>query len=333
MLSFHILIQAAGFAVALVVTLGAASAFATRLDRIGAALGFTEALLGVLTAIAADGPELASSVAAIIRGQRDVGLGVVLGSNMFNLAAMVGVGALIAGSVRPRRSTLVIEATVAIALLALTASLLGGVLTPPVIFGLALLIMIPYLAILVLGDARIHRLPLPRGVHALVRDALGGGFAHPPDGRAAGPHGRAALAMLPLLAAIVVGAVAMVDTSLSLADTIGLSHALVGVLILAVVTSLPNMSTAIRLARQRRGDATISETLNSNTINLVGGILVPALILGLGTVPGDAKGDMLWLVALTLGTLGALAMPRGMGRRAGIVLICGYLAFILSRIA
>ena len=40
------------------------------------------------------------------------------------------------------------------------------------------------------------------------------------------------------------------------------------------------MSTAIRLARQGRGDATVSETLNSNNINLVGGIVIPATILG-----------------------------------------------------
>jgi cation:H+ antiporter len=124
----------------------------------------------------------------------------------------------------------------------------------------------------------------------------------------------------------------MVDTSLTLADTIGLSHALVGLLILAVVTSLPNMSTAIRLARQGRGDATVSETLNSNTINLVGGILIPTLILGLGTVPHDANSDMLWLAALTIGTIGALAMPRGMRRTTGTILIAGYVAFVASRI-
>ena len=92
--SFRILIAATGFLVALAVTLGAAGAFAARLDRLGAALGLTEALIGVLTALAADSPELASSVSAIVRGQHDVGLAVVLGSNLFNLAAMVGVGAL-----------------------------------------------------------------------------------------------------------------------------------------------------------------------------------------------------------------------------------------------
>jgi cation:H+ antiporter len=122
----------------------------------------------------------------------------------------------------------------------------------------------------------------------------------------------------------------MVDTSLVVADAIGLSHALDGLLILAVVTSLPNMSTAIRLARQGRGDATVSETLNSNNINLVGGIVIPATILGVGSVPGGVSADLIWLVLLTAGTLVALSRHRGMGRLAGVALAGAYVAFVIT---
>ena len=175
----HVAIAAVGFLLALGVTLVAAAVFADRLDRVGVRLGFTEALLGVLTAIAADSPELASSVAAILRGERDVGLGVVLGSNAFNLAAMVGVGAIIAGSVRPRRSSLTIEAIVALALLGAAAALLVGGLPPIATLVVVLVILVPYITILVLGDLRVHLLPLPASVHGVLRDALGGGFSHP----------------------------------------------------------------------------------------------------------------------------------------------------------
>ena len=101
--------------------------------------------------------------------------------------------------------------------------------------------------------------------------------------------------MVLALVAIVAGSTVMVDTSLVLADAVGLSHALVGLLILAVVTSLPNASTAFRLARQGRADATVSETLNSNNINLVGGIVIPAAILGIGTVSHGVSADLVWL--------------------------------------
>ena len=90
------------------------------------------------------------------------------------------------------------------------------------------------------------------------------------------------------------------------------------------------MSTAIRLARQGRGDATVSETLNSNNINLVGGIVIPAAILGLGTVPGGVTSDLIWLAVLTAGTFAGLASRGGMGRLAGIALVGAYLAFVVA---
>jgi cation:H+ antiporter len=101
---------------------------------------------------------------------------------------------------------------------------------------------------------------------------------------------------------------------------------------LAVVTSLPNMSTALRLVRQGRGDATVSETLNSNSINLVGGVIIPAAILGLGHIAADAEGDLLWLTVLTGRSLVALAHPRGMGRLAGLALVGGFVAFVVSHV-
>jgi hypothetical protein len=101
---------------------------------------------------------------------------------------------------------------------------------------------------------------------------------------------------------------------------------------LAVVTSLPNMSTALRLVRQGRGDATVSETLNSNSINLVGGVIIPAAILGLGRIAADAEGDLLWLTVLTGRSLVALAHPRGMGRLAGLALVGGFVAFVVSHV-
>jgi len=88
------------FVTSLAATLAAAGLFARRLDRLGVRLGIPEAVLGLLTALAADGPELSSGLTAMVRGERGVGVGVLVGSNVFNIAAMVGVSALLAGRVR-----------------------------------------------------------------------------------------------------------------------------------------------------------------------------------------------------------------------------------------
>ena len=84
------------FAGSLALALGASIVFARRLDRLGSRFGWPEAIVGLLTATAADAPELSSAVIAIAHGSGAVGVGVVVGSNLFNLAAMVGAVALVA---------------------------------------------------------------------------------------------------------------------------------------------------------------------------------------------------------------------------------------------
>src|SRR5438552_13052628 len=82
---------------------------ARELDRIGERLGFSEALLGIVTALGADGPEISSAVAALVSGHNDTGVGVVIGSNVFNIAALLGLSAVIAGQVRIHRHGLVLN--------------------------------------------------------------------------------------------------------------------------------------------------------------------------------------------------------------------------------
>jgi cation:H+ antiporter len=325
----RLLLGLLGFLVASLVTLQAARLFATRLDRLGLRLGLSEALIGVLTALAADGPELSSSVTALLHGERDVGLGIVLGSNAFNLAAMIGLGALVAGAVVPRRSSLLLEAVVAGSTTLVIALLMAGVLSPTAALVACGAIVGPYVLLLILGDVRVHLVPLPGPVHGVLREALGGGFAHHRAVPADDGWRRPVATMAIAVAAIVGGSGGMVRSALVTADEIHLSRPAVGLLVLAVVTSLPNVSTAIRLARQRRGDAAVSETFNSNTINLLGGIAVPAVVIGLGTVTGVARSEMVWLAALTAMTLLGLARPRGIGRPAGAALIVAYCTFLV----
>jgi len=79
---------------AFVITVAASVVLARELDRIGERLGFSEALLGIVTALGADAPEIGSAVAAVVAGHEDTGVGAVVGSNVFKLAALLGVSAL-----------------------------------------------------------------------------------------------------------------------------------------------------------------------------------------------------------------------------------------------
>ena len=87
------------FALSAFVSLAASVLLVSRLERVGERLGVSEALLGLIAALAADGPEITSSVTAIAGGHGAVGIGVTLGSNVFNLAALLGLSALVAGRI------------------------------------------------------------------------------------------------------------------------------------------------------------------------------------------------------------------------------------------
>jgi Ca2+/Na+ antiporter len=305
------------FVLSLAVTLAAAALFADRLDHVGPRVGLSEPLVGLLTALAADAPEIASALIALSAGEKGVSMGVVLGSNVFNLAAMIGVSAILAGTIHLTRRSLAIEGAVALLATAIAACLILGLIPSWVAIAAFTLVAIPYLVLL--GRGRLHTGP----GDARARDRA---IAAIPDPQQAIWKVVALIAMA--VGLIVLGSEGMVRTALSLAGQWHLSHVIVGVLILAVLTSLPNAFTAIRLGTSDRGTALVSETLNSNTINLAGGVMLPALIVGLGETTGLVKFDLGWFTGMTIVTLLVLGRPGGARRFDGGLVIALYLVFV-----
>ncbi len=317
------------FAVSLVATLVAAAVFADRLDVVGHRLELPEALIGLLTAVAADAPELSSAVAALVTGAQAVGVGVVVGSNVFNLAAMLGLSALVVGRVRLAPEALALEGGVALGVTVVVALLAFGVLPAWAAVALIFVVLIPYVVIVSVAEGkRPTRLSLRQWRH--VRRAMGGRDLR---SRVASRDVWGPLMFLPpAVAVIVVGSIGMVHAALDLADRYGLSDAIVGALLLAVLTSLPNAYTGVRLGRARRGAALVTETMNSNTINLVGGIAIPALFVSFGTISTLGAIDIGWLLATTVVAIALLARPGGLRRGGGTVLICAWIGFAAVQI-
>jgi cation:H+ antiporter len=310
------------FIVSVAVTMAAASLFADRLDHVGPRLGLSEPLVGLLTALAADGPEISSALIALAAGEKAVSMGVVLGSNVFNLAAMIGVSALLAGTIHLTRRSLMVEGAVALIATAIAAGLILGVFSAGVAIAAFVLVAAPYLVLL--GRGRLHDSP----AEARARDRT---IAAIPDPEQA--IWKVVALIVVAVALIILGSEGMVRAALSLAGQWHLSHVIVGVLILAILTSLPNAFTAIRLGTSDRGTALVSETLNSNTINLAGGVMLPALIVGLGEASGLVKFDLAWFAAMTLITLLLLSRPGGARRLDGAVVVALYLGFVAVHLA
>ena len=305
------------FVVSLVATLYAAAVFADRLDRLGAQIGLPEGVLGLLTAAGADAPELASAIAALASGSKSVGFGVVVGSNVFNIGAMIGLTTLACGCVKLRREALALEGGVAVGVTLVVVLLVFGVLPAWAAVTASFVLLLPYVAVLLLAEG--HVLSVRRRL-ALRRTM---GERH----RRQRVRGRALweplLVIPPAVAAIVLGSIGMVHSAIRIGHAAGIPDVLVGTLVLAVVTSLPNAYTGVRLGLAKRGSALVSETMNSNTLNLVGGLAVPALFVTVEAGrAGLERADGLWLLASTVLAL-ALLVPRGGIRRAGGVLLVG----------
>jgi cation:H+ antiporter len=309
------------FAGAFVVTVASSVVLAREVDRIGERLGFSEALLGIVTAIGADAPEIASAVAAIVAGHEETGLGVVVGSNVFNLAGLLGLSALIAGPVLIHPHGLALTGGVAIAVAVVGALVAVGTLPGVAALVLALLALAPYVVLSALHSQARARLPgfLREAVAEEQQDARRDEFARPATGIDA-------LAVVPALAAVVGGAYGMVAAAQSLADRWDVSDIVVGALVLAALTSIPNLIAALRLARHGRGAACVSESLNSNNANILVGLCIPAVILGLGSASGIEIFAVCWMVGMTAVAV-ALGFGRGLTRREGVALVALYVVF------
>jgi cation:H+ antiporter len=306
---------------AFVVTAISSVVLARELDRLGERLGFSEALLGMVTALGADAPEIASAVAAVVAGHEDTGVGVVVGSNVFNLAALLGVSALIAGPVRIHRHGLLLNGGVAIVVAIIGAFVAMNVLAGGVGLILALVVIAPYVVLSALHERARSQLPAPlrEAVAEEQRDARRDEFVAPATTRDA-------LTIIPALAAVVGGAYGMVAAAQSLGDRFDLSDLVLGALVLAALTSIPNLIAAVRLARHGRGAACVSEALNSNNANILVGLCVPAVILGIGSASGVETFAALWMVGMTVAAV-ALGFGGGLTRREGGAIVALYVAF------
>src|SRR5207302_10941509 len=150
----------------------------------------------------------------------------------------------------------------------------------------------------------------------------------PPNGSQARGSWRPALWLLPAIGAIVAGSSLMVAMALALGDRWHVSRAVLGTVVLAALTSLPNAYAAVRLALRQNGPAVVSEAFNSNTLNLWAGISLPALFIGGVAAAQGAGRDLVWLLAMTLAAIAIGAVRQEFGRLSGVFLIAIYAAFL-----
>lgn len=276
-------------------------------------LGLSPLIVGLtIVALATSSPELVVCIEAALKGNGDIAVGSVVGSNISNLALILGVAA----TIRPlstRRHMVTTDMSVVVACTLLLVLLLVDRSLTRAEGGLLAAALVAYLLANVL---RVKRgLPvapaegarLPRGERgAAWRDVvmLGGG-----------------------LGILVLGADTLLTGALGTADVLGLDDSVIGLTIVAVGTSLPELATSAVAALNREGDIAVGNVIGSNVLNILG-ILGPSALISPLVSPDVKPSDLGTMVAITLIALVVMRTGYSLRRWEGIMLLACYVAYV-----
>jgi cation:H+ antiporter len=266
---------------------------------------------------ATSAPELVVSVGAALRGSSDIALGNVVGSNIMNILGVLGISALISPIiVKPevvRRDTRFMAASVVA--LALVAML--GQIGPAI--GLVLFAaLVGYIVYSYRVEARGDDDPSAE-LHTHEAEEF------------AGPQAVwiAVAYLLAGLGALVIGSQLLVDGATGIARTFGMSEAVIGLTLVAVGTSLPELATSIMAAMRGHSDVAVGNVLGSNLFNALGIIGATAMVRTIGVAPQIAHLDVWVMVAASLAVVPLLLRRGRIGRVAGGLFVAAYAAYVL----
>ncbi len=274
-------------------------------------LGLSSLVIGLtVVAFGTSMPELVVSVGAALRGSPSVALGNVVGSNIANIGLILGTGALIA-ALRVKAQVIRFDMPILAAVSLLLAVLLADGQVSRLDGALLTTALVAYLVYSVRwaeADVEVEAefeeaLPVPRGL-ALDLVLLGGG-----------------------LALLVAGARLLVEGAVALATLLHVSEIVIGLTVVAVGTSLPELATSVVAAWREEGDIAVGNAVGSCIFNILGILGITALVHPLGTA-GLSVVDAAVMVGFTLFLLPLMRTGFVLSRVEGALLLAAYVGYI-----
>jgi cation:H+ antiporter len=250
-------------------------------------------------------PELLVSLQAALEGQPAIAIGNVVGSNIANILLILGISALIAPLLIPVQKLWRDFAFMLGATAILWWMLLGEMITR--LDGI--LLMAGLLVFLVVAfttgkeEPDVNAEPLPAQWKAWAY-TIGG------------------------LVVLVIGARLLVDSAVTIARTFEIPEAVIGLTIVAVGTSLPEMATSVIAAIRKQTEIAVGNVVGSNIFNIFGILGLTAIISPIPTEPRFASTDMPWAMGVAVLLVVLAVALRGLPRIAGAALLAGYAAYV-----
>lgn len=303
---FQIILLAAGF----LMLIKGADWFVDGSSGIAAKFGISQLVIGLtIVAMGTSSPEAAVSIAAAINGNADITIGNIVGSNILNIFIILGISSVIT-TLAVAKSTMKYETPfmIAITLLLLLLGLDGEIGT---IDGIILLAAFAAYMVYLFRIAKNNN------------DDNAGESSEKEISVA-----KAIIFTVIGLVLIVIGSNVTVNAASAIAAAFGLSERFIGLTIVALGTSLPELFTSVSAARKGNADIAIGNIVGSNIFNILFVVGVSALIV---PVP-FAKNfifDTIVAIAAAVILLVCCLKTKSLKRWAGILMLVCYAAYFV----
>lgn len=303
--------------VGLALLLGGGEALIRGATTIASRLGVSPLLIGLtLVGYGTSTPELVASVNAAWIGAPGIAIGNVVGSNIANILLILGVAALIfpiavTKAAFRRDGAILLGASVLLTLIVLT-----GVLSRWA--GLALLaLLLVYTIYTYMSEAR------DAAAARKQLDADAATLANPNT-----PMTVAVLFALGGIAGVIIGASLLVDAAITIARGVGISETVIGLTLVAVGTSLPELATSVMATLRRQGDLAFGNIVGSNIYNILGILGVTGIITPIA-VPAEIGHFDIWIMLAVTAAFAVFAITDWrITRREGAVFLLGYAVYL-----
>lgn len=275
-------------------------------SSIAARLGIPQLVIGLtIVAMGTSAPEAAVSITAALKGSADITIGNVVGSNIMNVMVILGLAASIT-TIAVAKSTILCEIPFMIGVTCLLTGLgLDGTisLADGLLLWAAFLIYMVYLFRMAKsGQNESEDIPSDRPIwKSAVRTIIG-------------------------LVFIITGSNVAVDAATDIARVLGLSERLIGLTIVALGTSLPELFTSVSAAKQGNADIAIGNIVGSNIFNILFVVGTSALVTPIPFASAFRTDSLIAIVSSVL-LLGCCLHRSRLSRKSGLTLLASYATY------
>lgn len=291
-------------------------------SRLAVALGIPPLIIGLtVVAFGTSSPEIAVSVMSGLSGSGDIALGNIVGSNICNILLILGLSAAILPLVVARQ-LLILDVPLMIGASVLVWVLGSDGSIGRVDAGILLAILGAYLLLLILktrNSASNNHLPVVTGKPIKLKPSLKGSLA---------------LNLLMIaggLTLLVFGSRFLVTSAVTVAHALGVSELIIGLTVIAVGTSLPEVATSVMASIRQQRDIAVGNVIGSNIFNLlavlgIAGFVVPR---GIPVPSGALSFDLPVMIAVALICLPIFLTDKRIARWEGILFLSYYVLYNL----